>query len=116
MSLSLPQKFELELRNYHKIRGEEVAIHLGTSLTDGLTSSIAATRTSQYGKNSLKPPRTTPLIVRFLFSFVSGFNPLLWFATLFVVLSWEPFGTAPSNVYNLVLAIALLIVISLSAM
>jgi sodium/potassium-transporting ATPase subunit alpha len=41
---------------------------------------------------------------------------LLWFATFFVFLSWEPFGTPPSNIYNLVLAIVLLIVIVSSSL
>lgn len=34
-------------------------------------------------------------------------------SAFFVFLSWEPFGTPPSNIYNLALAIVLLIVIFL---
>ena len=41
--------------------------------------------------------------------------PSCRFATLFVFLSWEPFGTAPGNVYNLMLAVVLLIVITISS-
>ena len=111
-----PQKFELELRNFHKIKAEEVASHLDTSLTEGLASNAAAARAVKHGKNVLSPPRATPMIARLGLAFVSGFTPLLWVAALFVFLSWEPFGTAPSNVYNLMLAIVLLIVITFSAL
>ena len=87
------KKFELELRNYHRIPVDSVAGGLGTSPTEGLSVSDAATRLERYGPNSLKPPYQTPMWMRFLLAFIAGFAPLLWFAALFVFLSWEPFGT-----------------------
>ena len=51
---------------------------------------------------------------RFMQCFLVGFAPLLWIAAGIVFLSWKPFGTPPSNSYNLILAIALLVVIFLS--
>ena len=70
----------------------------------------------RYGHNVLKPPFRIPVWVRFVLCFFSGFQPLLWIATIFVFLSWQPFGTPPSNVYNLVLAVTLLVIITLSAL
>jgi sodium/potassium-transporting ATPase subunit alpha len=41
---------------------------------------------------------------------------LLWVATIFIFLSWEPFGTPPSNEYSLILALVLICVIVLSSL
>ena len=72
------KKFELELRNFHRIPGGEVAAFLGSNPDSGLSTAEAASRAAQHGQNILKPPRQTPMWARFLLSFVSGFNPLLW--------------------------------------
>ena len=61
-------------------------------------------------------PKETPMLIKFILSFFNGFGPLLWIACFFVFLSWEPFGTPPSNIYNLALAIVLLVVIVISGM
>ena len=58
------------------------------------------------------------MMIRRLFLFLRTHSPLqlLWIAAFFVFLSSQPFGTPPSNLYNLMLAIALLIVITVSAL
>ena len=50
---------------------------------------------------------------KFLFSFTSGFAPLLWVAAALVFLSWQPF--CPDCIYNLMLACMLLLVIAVSS-
>jgi sodium/potassium-transporting ATPase subunit alpha len=91
-------------------------VELNTSYERGLNKEQVAVAQVRYGKNSLPTPKERPLWIKFVLSFFSGFAPLLWVSTLFVFLSWEPFGTPPSNIYNLALAIVLLIVIFISGM
>ena len=93
-----------------------MAAALGSSVDAGLSASAAAAKLAEHGPNVVSPPKTTPLWAKFILAFFSGFAPMLWIATFFVFLSWEPFGTPPSNVYNLILALVLLFVISASAL
>lgn len=68
------------------------------------------------GPNVLPKVKESPMFIKFLLCFTTGFAPLLWISFIFVFLSYEPFGTPPSNQYNLDLAIALLVVIFLSGL
>jgi hypothetical protein len=52
------------------------------------------------GRNIIPPPRQLPIWAKFILCFFKGFGVMLWVCAFFVFLSWEPFGTAPSNVYN----------------
>ena len=61
----------------------------------------------------VNPPKDWPLWAKFLFSFTSGFAPLLWIATVLVFLSWQPF--CPTCLYNLMLGVVLLAVIFVSS-
>ena len=95
---------------------EAVLTKLRTNGIRGLVSSEAATRLLKNGPNCIPPSQEYSLWVKFLLSFLSGFSPLLWFAAFFVFLSWKPFGTPPSDLFSLALAIVLLVVIFLSGL
>ena len=85
-----------------------------SSETNGIATHTLNARLEIHGPNSIPPPKELHIVLKFLLCFFTGFGPLLWIACFFVFLSWKPFGTAPSNVYNLALAIALLLVIFIS--
>ena len=68
------------------------------------------------GENTIPRAADLPVWVKFILCFFGGFNPLLWVASVFVFLSYEPFGTPPSNIYNLALFITLLLVISVAGL
>ena len=94
---------------------EALAKTLGSSAIDGITTEAAASRLIEMGPNVIDSVKTRPLWLKCILCFVSGFSPLLWGACFFVFLSWKPFGTPPTDVYNLALAIALVLVISISS-
>jgi sodium/potassium-transporting ATPase subunit alpha len=108
--------YELELKNFHLVSTEGLARTLETSLRQGLTRAAADARLKQMGPNLIEKVNRRPMWLKCLFCFVSGFNLLLWVAVVLVFLSWKPFGTPPTDVYNLALAIALLLVISISSL
>ena len=85
-----------------------------SNIKNGLTSEQAKKLLHEHGYNEMAKAYQTPIWLKFIYCFFSGFAPLLWVAAFFVFLSWKPFGTPPSNIYNLALAIVLLIVIFLS--
>ena len=116
LSRSSTAAFALELQQYHKASTSALASALRTDAAAGLLPAEAARRLTEDGPNVIPPPHSTPVIVRFLLAFVSGFGLLLWFAVFCVFLSWQPFGTPPSNIYNLVLAVTLLVVICVSSL
>jgi sodium/potassium-transporting ATPase subunit alpha len=102
--------------NFHAAKAADLMKHFKTSHIHGLTAARTKDQLATLGPNILPPSNELPLWMKFITCFFSGFNPLLWIASIFVFLSWKPFGTPPSNVYNLALAIVLLIVIFLSSM
>ena len=107
--------FHIELLAFHKAGADAIAAKLSSSLESGLTAAAAAAALAAVGPNSLPVAKPTPWWVSLLWClFFSGFSPMLLVATLFIFLSWEPFGTPPSNSYSLVLALVLLVVILLS--
>lgn len=108
------KKFAFELVNFHMFDAERIAANFKTNIEHGLTMNLAKRRLAENGSNMVDPPKDYPLWMKFFFSFISGFAPLLWIATALVFISWEPFGTPPSNLYNLILAIVLIIVIVVS--
>jgi len=108
------KKFAFELVNFHMFDADKIAANFKTNVDKGLTMNLAKRRLAENGPNMVDPPKDYPLWVKFFFSFISGFAPLLWIATALVFISWEPFGTPPSNLYNLILAIVLIIVIVVS--
>ena len=106
--------YELELKNFHLLSTEELACTLETSVMAGLTAGAANDRLKLNGLNLISRVKTRPMWLKGLLCFISGFNLLLWVATIFVFLSWKPFGTPPTDVYNLALAVALLLVIMIT--
>ena len=84
------------------------------SETNGIATHTLNARIEIHGPNCIPPPKELHIVLKFILCFFTGFGPLLWIACFFVFLSWQPFGTPPSNVYNLALAIALLLVIFIS--
>ena len=88
--------------------------HFDSNETNGIAVHTLNARMEIHGPNVIAPPKELHIVFKFILCFVTGFCPLLWISCFFVFLSWQPFGTAPSNVYNLALAIALLIVIFIS--
>ena len=109
-------EYELELSNFHLCEAADLGTTLKSSITEGLTHEAAAERLSEMGPNTIEEMKTRPLWVKCLLCFVSGFNPLLWVAAFFAFLAWRPFGVPPTDVYNLALAVALLLVIALSSL
>ncbi len=108
------KKFAFELVNFHMFDAERIAANFKTDVEKGLTMNLAKRRLVDNGPNMVDPPKDYPLWMKFFFSFISGFAPLLWIATALVFISWEPLGTPPSNLYNLILAIVLIFVIVVS--
>lgn len=106
-------QFNYELRNYHRIGPASVAKALQSDLDAGLTSELASINQARFGANELKPPRDWPLPAKFVFAMFSGFAPLLWIASLLCFIAWQPLGAPNPSVYNLALAILLLVIIFL---
>jgi sodium/potassium-transporting ATPase subunit alpha len=112
----LEDAFSLELSNIHCLTVDALQRRFSADITYGLTPEEAVKRLAKHGPNEMTKPYEHPVWLKFILSFFSGFAPLLWIACFFVFLSWKPFGTPPSNIYNLALAIVLLIVIFISGL
>ena len=110
------ERFEFELQNFHLKDIVEIVKIFKTSLATGVEKEEAVARLSKNGPNIIPTAKQLPLWAKFFLSFTTGFAPLLWGASALAFISWEPFGTPPTNLYNLVLAIVLIIVIFLSSM
>ena len=139
-------KFSFELQNFHAVKSDELIKHfdseyvyyfqcfvclsihlhilhlhplfhtLPSSETNGIMTHTLNARLEIHGPNRIPPPKELHIVLKFMLCFFTGFGPLLWISCFFVFLSWQPFGIPPSNVYNLALAIALLLVIFISGM
>eukprot|EP01038_Epipyxis_sp_PR26KG_P006569 gene6569-9029_t len=105
-----------EVQNFHCIHVNDITQYFTSNLTVGLTSVRAKQIFIDKGPNKLIASAPWPLWMKAFFSLFSGFGPLLWTASFFVFLSWKPFGTPPTNLYNLILAIVLIVVILLSSL
>jgi len=70
-------KKELEMTE-HSCELETLVSQLETSLTQGLTKSIAARNFERDGPNALTPPKQTPEWVKFCKQLFGGFAMLLW--------------------------------------
>ena len=101
---------------FHTLPVAEIVKRLGTSLSLGLDDEVAQRLLIKDGRNVLSAPLVRPLYLKFLLSFFNGFAPLLWVASFICFLSWKPFGSPPTDVYNLALAVALVLVIVISGL
>lgn len=108
------RKFEFELRDYHRADINALCLHLNSNPTLGLTHELAAKRLKETGRNVISSVYVHPVWIKFILAYLSGFAPLLIVSAVVVFLSWKPFGLPPTNVYNLALAIVLLLVIFVS--
>lgn len=81
-------RFDYELKNYHAVDADTVASLLGSSVTSGLTATVAATALKTHGRNVLSAPSDWPLPVKFIFSMFTGFAPLLWAAVIVCFVCW----------------------------
>ncbi|KAI8985775.1 E1-E2 ATPase-domain-containing protein [Trametes punicea] len=97
----------------HRLAIEEVFTRFSTSPTVGLEDT-AVQRRSKDGKNVISKPPTQywKKALNYIFG---GFNFLMWIAFIVTVLSYEPLGEPDPAVFNLGVAVLLLLVIIVSA-
>ncbi|CAF4641488.1 unnamed protein product [Rotaria socialis] len=86
------------------------------NLQNGLSDAIVTEHRAQYGKNTLTPPPKPSYLWMLLRQMLVGFNGILWVATLFAFLSYEPFGDPTPDKTNLGLGIVLILVIVSNAL
>jgi magnesium-transporting ATPase (P-type) len=72
----------------HIIPMEKLIERLNSNLTEGLTDDIVTNHRNVYGLNKLTPSSPPSLFWMFIKELVSGFNGILWIATLFSFLSY----------------------------
>lgn len=85
-----------------------------TNIASGLTHPQVHFRRTRDGLNKLTPVKETSLIIQFIQELYRGFGILLWIACLLCFIAWRPLGDPPS-VYNLALAIVLILVVLFQA-
>ncbi|EGO02905.1 hypothetical protein SERLA73DRAFT_165832 [Serpula lacrymans var. lacrymans S7.3] len=97
----------------HLISSEEVFTRYSSHPSVGLEFE-AVTRRAKGGKNVFSPPRTQywKKIINYIFG---GFNFLMWIAFILSLLSYEPLGAPSPAVFNLGVAVLLILVIIVSA-
>ncbi|KAF8232134.1 calcium ATPase [Tricholoma matsutake] len=97
----------------HLAPTNDVFTRFGTSPSIGLESA-AVQRRSKDGKNTIsKPPtRYWQKALNYVFG---GFNFLMWIAFIVTILSYQPLGGANAAVFNLGVAVLLLLVIIVSS-
>ncbi|KAF7355408.1 Calcium ATPase transmembrane domain M-containing protein [Mycena sanguinolenta] len=98
----------------HNISVEEVYQRFSSSPMQGLETS-AVMRRAKDGKNIISPPKTQywKKLLNYVFG---GFNALIWVAFIVTILSYEPLGEPNPAVFNLGVAVLLLLVILLSSL
>lgn len=102
---------------FHKAELNELVRELQTSLTDGLTSTMASQVLAKNGRNVIKQKTANP-VLKVIGYFFSGFCPLIWIAATICILAWQPLGSingATPQIINLGLGVLLIIVILLQA-
>ncbi|KAH7882721.1 hypothetical protein F5I97DRAFT_1931331 [Phlebopus sp. FC_14] len=96
----------------HLISTDEVFTRYSCSPNVGLES-VAVQRKAKDGKNIISPPPTRYWMKALNYVF-GGFNFLMWIAFIVTVLSYKPLGQPP-EVFNLGVAVLLMLVIIVSA-
>lgn len=95
----------------HNMTIDEVCHELKSHLSFGLSSSEVQKRILHDGPNILTPVKEWNQFMKFLFSLFSGFGPIMWIAFILMFLTYIPLGGSNPNIYNLAVAIAILVVI-----
>jgi sodium/potassium-transporting ATPase subunit alpha len=99
---------ELSALTFHTQAVDELAKLFNTSITQGLTSTMAKDKIARDGPN--KPtPVSNRLAQRIIWYFLGGFGSLLLVASILTFISWKPLGEPPQQA-TLALAIVLLAV------
>ncbi|KDR77765.1 hypothetical protein GALMADRAFT_412632 [Galerina marginata CBS 339.88] len=98
----------------HTVAVDVVYQRFSTSPTIGLESSAVGHLTKSFGKNVISAP-TTQYWKKALNYVFGGFNFLMWIAFIATLLSYKPFGEPDPAIFNLGVAILLLLVIAISA-
>lgn len=100
--------FGLGDKEWHLLSEEELFRDLATSL-NGLSTEDHEKRLAQYGPNAITPPPQTPFLVKMFYTFVGGFQLMMWFGS---VLCWIVYGiSGGTDVQTLALAIVLILVV-----
>ncbi|KAH7907654.1 hypothetical protein BJ138DRAFT_1116511 [Hygrophoropsis aurantiaca] len=97
----------------HRISTDEVYTRYSTHPSVGLEGAAVQRRETD-GRNVISPPPTVywKKVLNYIFG---GFNFLMWIAFIVTILSYEPLGLPDPEVFNLGVAILLLLVIIVSA-
>jgi sodium/potassium-transporting ATPase subunit alpha len=97
----------------HLVPKHDVFTRFSTSPTLGLETDVLQRR-AKAGKNVISPPPTQywKKALNYVFG---GFNFLMWIAFIVTILSYQPLGGADPAVFNLGVAVLLLLVIIVSA-
>ncbi|ORY79406.1 hypothetical protein BCR37DRAFT_388434 [Protomyces lactucae-debilis] len=99
---------ELSSLTYHTQSVDDLARMLNTSMTQGLTSTMAKDKLARDGLNR-PTPVSNRLFQRIVMYFLGGFGSLLLIASILTFISWKPLGDPPQQA-TLALAIVLLAV------
>lgn len=98
----------------HRINQAEAFIRYRSHQTLGLESVALARLKRENVLNKLSPPKSSILYKSFLYVF-GGFNSLMWLAMILSFISYEPLGGDNPQVFNLGVAVLLLLVILVSS-
>ncbi|KAF7305091.1 Calcium ATPase transmembrane domain M-containing protein [Mycena kentingensis (nom. inval.)] len=98
----------------HLIGEDEVFHRFSSSPIQGLETPAVARR-SKDGKNVISPPKTQywKKLLNYIFG---GFNALIWVAFIVTILSYQPLGRPHPPVFNLGVAVLLILVILFSSL
>ena len=108
---------ELET-DVHFVPVEQLAQRVHCDLKLGLSAAQVEVNRAEYGGNSLSSAGEVSYIVLFAQQLMSGFNILLWIATIVIFLSWQPLGSLnqlTASPVNLAVSALLLVVIFVQA-
>ncbi|KAK8853203.1 hypothetical protein IAR55_003905 [Kwoniella newhampshirensis] len=98
--------------DWHLLASEEVLQRLSVHPKSGLDDEQVRRKLSQYGANTVSPPKNN-LILKWVRYILGGFGSLLLVASILCFIAWKPLGNPNPQASNLALAVVLLIVIVL---
>lgn len=101
-----------EKLDYHTQDADTITSSFGSPVGQGLSHDEAATRLSRDGKNTLPKPKSN-YAKKLLQYFFGGFCSVLWVGVVIFFICWKPLT---DEVYNLGLAVLVIIVIVLQAL
>ena len=108
---------ELET-DVHLVPVEQLAQRVHSDIKQGLSPQQVEANRLDYGSNVVSSAGEVSYIVLFAQQLMSGFNILLWIATIVIFLSWQPLGSLnglTASPVNLAVSALLLVVIFVQA-